>query len=61
MRTPIVWLASELSDGHTGGRYVGNRWDEKLAPSEAAHGALEAPVYRTPEGAQRASREWDRR
>jgi 3-oxoacyl-[acyl-carrier protein] reductase len=61
MRAPIVWLASALSDGHTGERYVGNRWDGNLSPDKAAAGALEAPVYRTPEGAQRASREWDRR
>ena len=61
MRAPIVWLASELSDGHTGERYVGNRWDGKLTPDKAAAGALEAPVYRTPEGAQRASRAWDKR
>ena len=58
MRAPIVWLASELSDGHTGERYVANRWDEALPPDEAAKGALEAPVYRRPEGAERASREW---
>ncbi len=60
MRAPIVWLASELSDGHTGGRYVANRWDDSLPPERAAAAALEAPVYRTPEGASRASREWNR-
>ena len=60
MRAPAVWLASDLSDGHTGGRYVGNRWDEKLAPNAAAKGALEAPVYRTPQGSQQASREWNK-
>ncbi len=60
MRAPIMWLASDLSDGHTGERYVGNRWDEKLSPAEAAKGALEAPVYRTPQGSQQASREWNK-
>lgn len=60
MRDPIVWLASELSDGHTGERYVGNRWDAKLAPDKAAAGALEAPVYRVPQGAEQASRAWDK-
>ncbi len=60
MRDPIVWLASELSDGHTGGRYVGNRWDNSLAPDKAAAGALEAPVYRVPQGAEQASRAWNK-
>ncbi len=60
MRAPIVWLASDLSDGHTGERYVGNRWDGKLSLAEAAKGALEAPVYRAPQGSQQASREWNK-
>ncbi len=61
MRDPIVWLASDLSDGHTGERYVGNRWNSKLAPAEAAKGAFEAPVYRSPQGSQQASREWNKK
>lgn len=61
MRAPIVWLASDLSDGHTGERYVGNRWDPKLSPNEAAREALEAPVYRRPQGAEQSSRAWDKR
>lgn len=60
MRAPIQWLASELSDGHTGERYVGNRWDMSLPPIEAAKGALEAPVYRTPGPRQNlnTARDW---
>lgn len=58
MRAPIKWLASELSDGHTGERYVANRWNGALDAAEAAAGALEAPVYRTPTGSEQASREW---
>lgn len=41
---PMLWLASELSDGVTGGRFVGKLWDDTLPPSEAARLAREAPV-----------------
>jgi NAD(P)-dependent dehydrogenase (short-subunit alcohol dehydrogenase family) len=47
----IVWLASDLSGGETGGRYVGKLWDEKLAPGEAAKKAREPPVLRAPDSA----------
>jgi 3-oxoacyl-[acyl-carrier protein] reductase len=56
MRDPIVWLSSDLSDGHTGGRYLGTLWEASLEPSAAAKGALEPPVYRTPAG--QIKREW---
>lgn len=46
MDAPMVWLASRLSDGVTGRRYVGKLWDHTLPPSEAAAGALEPPVLR---------------
>jgi 3-oxoacyl-[acyl-carrier protein] reductase len=45
---PIVWLASQESDGKTGGRYCGRAWDRTLPPAEAAARALEPPVLRTP-------------
>ncbi len=48
MIAPILWLASTLSDGVTGARYVGKNWNEALPPGEAAAGALEAPVLRPP-------------
>jgi 3-oxoacyl-[acyl-carrier protein] reductase len=41
---PMLWLASELSNGVTGGRFVGKLWDDSLPPSEAAEKAREAPV-----------------
>ena len=41
-----VWLASDLSDGKTGGRYVGKLWDATLSPGEAAACCLEPPVLR---------------
>jgi 3-oxoacyl-[acyl-carrier protein] reductase len=44
MVPPILWLASRLSDGITGGRFVGKLWDDKLPPSEAAAKAREASV-----------------
>ena len=46
MIAPILWLASTLSDGVTGRRYVGKNWNESRPPGEAAAGALEAPVLR---------------
>jgi NAD(P)-dependent dehydrogenase (short-subunit alcohol dehydrogenase family) len=46
MNSTVIWLASKLSDGKTGGRYVGKLWDGSLAPSEAAAAAMEPPVFR---------------
>ncbi len=48
MVAPIIWLASRLSDGVTGARFVGKLWDEALPPEEAAARAREAPVLRQP-------------
>jgi NAD(P)-dependent dehydrogenase (short-subunit alcohol dehydrogenase family) len=36
MVPPLVWLCSNASDGVTGQRFIGTRWDQKLAPAEAA-------------------------
>jgi NAD(P)-dependent dehydrogenase (short-subunit alcohol dehydrogenase family) len=44
MVAPIVWLASPLSDGITGARFVGKLWDPQLAPADAAAKAREASV-----------------
>ena len=46
MVPPILWLASTLSDGITGARFVGRLWDGHLPPSEAAMKAREPPVLR---------------
>jgi hypothetical protein len=46
MNPLAVWLASDLSDGKTGGRYVGKLWDATLSPGEAAACCLEPPVLR---------------
>lgn len=42
MVAPLLWLASEESDGYSGGRYLATRWDASLAPSEAAQRARES-------------------
>lgn len=49
MNPLVVWLASDLSNGKTGGRYVGKLWDPSLPPNQAAERAREAPVLRVPE------------
>lgn len=36
MNGPILWLASEASNGTEGRRYVGSRWDLTLLPEAAA-------------------------
>ncbi|MGE0748509.1 MAG: SDR family NAD(P)-dependent oxidoreductase [Rhodospirillales bacterium] len=36
MEGPIVWLASDLSNGITDCRFVGQAWDTSLPPDEAA-------------------------
>lgn len=49
MNPLVVWLASDLSDGQSGGRYVGKLWDSTLPPNQAAQRALEEPVLRVPD------------
>ena len=46
MIAPVLWLASTLSDGITGKRYVGKLWPPDAPVEEAAQVALEAPVLR---------------
>ena len=48
MVAPIIWLASTLSSGVTGARFVGKLWDDALPPEQAAAKAREAPVLREP-------------
>jgi 3-oxoacyl-[acyl-carrier protein] reductase len=48
---PMLWLASTLSDGVTGKRYVGKDWDPKAPIEEALRTALEPPVLRAPDRA----------
>jgi NAD(P)-dependent dehydrogenase (short-subunit alcohol dehydrogenase family) len=44
MVPPVLWLASRLSDGVTGARFVGKSWDDTLPPSDAAAKAREPSV-----------------
>lgn len=53
MVPPILWLASNLSDGFSGGRYVAKEWDASLAPTDAAIKARELPVLREPPAERR--------
>ena len=48
MNPALIWLASRLSDGKTGGRYVGRLWNSNVPPDEAARHALDEPVLRPP-------------
>jgi NAD(P)-dependent dehydrogenase (short-subunit alcohol dehydrogenase family) len=50
MVPPAIWLSSELSDGHTGERYVGRLWDASLPIAQAAKGARVVGAYNEPEG-----------
>ncbi len=36
MVAPLLWLCSNESDGVTGQRFIGARWDKSLPPAEAA-------------------------
>ena len=51
MIAPMLWLASTLSDGVTGKRYVGKNWDPKAPIEEALRLALEPSVLRPPDRA----------
>jgi NAD(P)-dependent dehydrogenase (short-subunit alcohol dehydrogenase family) len=44
MNPALLWLASDLSDGASGNRYVGKLWDSSLPPGEAAARAMEPPA-----------------
>ena len=48
MIAPLLWLCSSEADGVSTARYVGKLWDDGLPPAQAARGALEPPVLRTP-------------
>ncbi|MGB3503459.1 MAG: SDR family oxidoreductase [Mesorhizobium sp.] len=44
MRRGILWLASDASNGETGGRYIARLWDEALPADQAAAGARSASI-----------------
>jgi NAD(P)-dependent dehydrogenase (short-subunit alcohol dehydrogenase family) len=41
MNAPALWLASDLSNGHTGQRFMGNRWNEALPLEDRIRAARE--------------------
>ncbi len=45
MNPLALWLASTRSDGVTGCRFVGKKWDPMLPPDRAAETAREEPVF----------------
>lgn len=47
MNPAILWLCSDESDGHTGGRYKADDWDPSLVP-EAAAAAARQPAHELP-------------
>ena len=51
MIAPMLWLASILSDGVTGKRYVGKDWNPQAPIEEALRSALEPSVLRAPDRA----------
>jgi NAD(P)-dependent dehydrogenase (short-subunit alcohol dehydrogenase family) len=53
MALPVVWLASEESNGITGCRFVARDWDKNVAPREAAERVRAPAAWPTlAEGAQ---------
>ncbi len=48
MIAPMLWLASSLSDGVTGKRYVGKFWLPEMTIAAGVRAALEPPVLRQP-------------
>lgn len=48
MIAPILWLASTLSDGVTGRRYVGKFWKPDMPIERGVAAAYEPPVLRSP-------------
>ena len=46
MNPVVVWLASDLSDGYNGGRYVGKLWDASLPDAEAGPKCIEPSIFR---------------
>ena len=58
MVAPALWLASHLSDGVTGCRFVAKDWNDTLPPEQAAEGAREAAAFLPPTGKGTLERTW---
>jgi 3-oxoacyl-[acyl-carrier protein] reductase len=44
MVPPLLWLASDESNGHNGERFVASLWDESLPPAERVAAARQAGI-----------------
>ncbi len=55
-----VWLASESSDGITGCRYIGAKWDTSLPDHLAAEGARETAIFQRPLRDSRLDKTWQK-
>ncbi len=55
MGPSIIWLASELSGGFNGERFIAQDWDTSLPPTEAAQGAIGQVALTPPPGTQQAT------
>ena len=55
MGPPMVWLASALSDGFNGERFIAQDWDTSLPPTDAAKGAIGQIALTPPPGSQQAT------
>lgn len=53
-----VWLASKQSNGITGCRYIGSRWQNDLPPDEAAEAAREPAIFLPPKRDSILSKPW---
>jgi hypothetical protein len=53
-----TWLASEQSDGTTGCRYIGSRWQSDLSPDDAAEAAREPAIFLPPKRDSVLTKPW---
>lgn len=53
-----LWLASERSNGITGCRYIGSRWQEDLPPDDAAEAAREPAIFLPPKRDSVLAKPW---
>lgn len=53
-----IWLASEQSNGVTGCRYIGSKWDPNISLDEAAEAARETAIFVPPKHDSLLSTTW---
>ena len=60
MAVPAIWLASDLSEGVTGCRYIAKKWDSCLPPAEAAEKARDIPIFVPVKSKGGLEKAWDK-